>query len=96
LERDFGALAALSAGRGEHLTRGSVTGALATFYLPCLAALGTALGLVGIALGLKELLVVGTEGECIAAVSTLKGLVLKTHLDDLLSYKSARVRVIQS
>jgi len=46
---------------------------------PCLAARGTALGLISIALGLKELLVFNAENERGATIGALDGLVLKNH-----------------
>jgi len=79
LKRDFGALAALSAGCGEHLPGGSVTAVTITFRLPCLTARGTALRLVGIAFGLEKLLVFSAEGERVTTIGALDRLVLKTH-----------------
>jgi len=69
LEGDFGGLAALRAGGGEHLTGGAVRRAAAgTGRFPGLAALRTALGLVSVAFGLEELLVRGAEYETFAAI----------------------------
>jgi hypothetical protein len=46
---DFGFLAALGAGCGEHLAWGSVTAVAVAFCLPCLTAFRASLGLVGVA-----------------------------------------------
>jgi hypothetical protein len=81
LEGDFGFLTALGAYRREHLTPGPVAVAIITVALcfPGFAAGGTALGLVGIALGLEELLFLGAEGEFSPTVGAGELLVLKTH-----------------
>jgi hypothetical protein len=81
LERDFGFLTALGARRREHLTSGPVAVAIITVTLgfPGLAAGGTALGLIGVALGLEELLFLGAEGELGSTVGAGELLVLKTH-----------------
>jgi hypothetical protein len=85
LEGDLGGLAALGASGGEHLPSGSVTAAATTaaaakpLGLSSLTAFGTALGLVRIAFGLKELLVFGAERKGSAAIGTGKGFILKTH-----------------
>jgi hypothetical protein len=73
LERYFGVLTTLGAHSGEHLA-GSVTVAATsvTLGLSCLAASGASLGLVGIALGLEELLLLGAESEGSPAVGTLE------------------------
>jgi hypothetical protein len=47
--------------------------------LPCLSARGAALGLISIALGLKELLFLSGEAEVGPAIGTLDRFVLKTH-----------------
>jgi len=46
---------------------------------PGFAACGTALGLIGIALGLEELLFLSVEGELGSTIGALELLVLKTH-----------------
>jgi hypothetical protein len=49
---------------------------------------GTALGLIGEAFRLEKLLFPGAEGKSNPTIGTLDGLVLKTQLDDLLSFIS--------
>jgi len=61
LEGDFGVFAALGASSRVHLARLAV-GAIALCF-PGLAAGGTTLGLVGIALGLEELLLGAAKGK---------------------------------
>jgi hypothetical protein len=81
LKRHFGVFAALGACGGKHLARGSVaiTTTSAPVCLPCLPARGTSLGLIGIALGLKELLFLSGEAEISPTIGALDGFVLKTH-----------------
>ena len=58
--------------------------------MPCFvssAAFGTTLRLIGEAFSLEELLLPGAESEASPAIDTLDCLVVKNHLDDLLSYR---------
>ncbi len=82
LKRYLGGFPTLGTGYGEHVASG---GSVAVACSLCLAASGTALGLVLIASGLEEFLLVSAEGKACATISTLKGLVRETHRDDLLS-----------
>ena len=60
----LGVLTTFGANRGEHLACRTVVVALAlTLCSPRFAALGASLGLVCIALGLEELLLLGAESE---------------------------------
>jgi hypothetical protein len=68
LEGDFGFFAALGADSGVHLAR-SATGAVALGF-PGLPAVRTALGLIGVAFGLEELLLRSSEGKRSSAIST--------------------------
>ena len=81
LKRHFGVFAALGAYGRKHLAweTVAVTTTSIPLCLPCLAAWGTALGLIGIALGLKELLFLSAEGEVSPTIGTLDRFVLKTH-----------------
>jgi hypothetical protein len=81
LKRHLGLFAALGACHREHLAWESVVAATVSvpLRLPCLPARGTSLGLIGIAPGLKQLLLVGAEGEVSPTIGALDGLVLKTH-----------------
>jgi len=81
LKRHFGVFAALGAYGREHLAWGSVAVATTSvpLCLPCLSAWGTALGFIGIALGLKELLVLSGEAEVSPTIGTLDGFILKSH-----------------
>jgi hypothetical protein len=79
LKRYFRAFAALGAGCGEHLARGSVVAVPVTCGLPCLPAFRAAFRLVGVAFRLEIFLVLNAEGECGAAIGALEGLVLKSH-----------------
>ena len=74
-------LTALGAFCREHLPLGSVARATVsvTFCFPCLAARGTALGLVSIASRLELFLFLSAKGKSIAAIGTFEGLILKTH-----------------
>jgi hypothetical protein len=79
-KRYFGILTTLGTYRGEHLA-GSVaiaTTTTVTLCLPCLAASRASLGLIGVAFGLEELLLLGTESEGSSAIGTFKCLVLKS------------------
>src|SRR4030042_5737448 len=80
-KRYLGILAALGAFYREHLTTLSIARAAVSVALcfPCLAARGAALGLIGVALRLEELLVLSAEGKGSPAIGTLDRLVLKTH-----------------
>jgi hypothetical protein len=73
LKRHFGVFAALGACGRKHLAWEPVaaTTTRVPLCLPCLSTRGTALGLIGIALGLEELLVLSGKGELGATVSTL-------------------------
>ena len=62
LKRYFRIFAALGANRGVHLAGFHAAGAH-SFGFPCLPAGGAALGLVGVTLGLEELLLRSGEGE---------------------------------
>jgi hypothetical protein len=79
LERYFGVLAALGANRREHLptliaaaTAETVSAAPLLLSNP---ALGTSLGLVGVAPLSKKLLLIRAEGKAYTAVLALEGLV---------------------
>jgi len=74
-------LTALGAFYWEHLPLGSVARATVSITLsfPRLATGGAALGLIGVALRLEELLVFNAEGKGSPAVGTLDRLLLKTH-----------------
>jgi hypothetical protein len=80
-KRHFGVFAALGTCGREHLARKTVS--VATISVPlclsCLSARRTALGLISIALGLKELLVLSGEAEISPTIGTLESLVFKTH-----------------
>ena len=80
LEGDFGLFAALSAHSGEHLatTPAGAFGSV-TLSFPCLTARWATLWLVGVSLGLEELLFRRGKGKTGAAIETLERLVLKTH-----------------
>jgi hypothetical protein len=81
LKRHFGVFAALGAHGGKHLARQpkAVTAVPVSLCFPCLAAWGTALGLIGIALGLKELLLLSAERKVSPTIGTLDRFFLKTH-----------------
>ena len=79
LKWDFGVFTALGADYGEHSSLGPVATISVTLCLPCLAACRTALGLIGIASSLEELLFLGAEGEGSPTIGTLKCLFLKAH-----------------
>jgi hypothetical protein len=80
-ERHLRVFAALGACGGKHLACGPV--ATATTAVPLcflgLPARGTALGLIGIALGPVELLFLSREAEISPAIGTLERFLLKTH-----------------
>jgi hypothetical protein len=80
-KRHFGVFAALGAGGRKHLARESVavTTTSIPLCLPCLSACRAALGLISIALGLKELLFLSGEAEVGPTIGTLDRFVLKTH-----------------
>ena len=71
LERDFGAFSAFGTGCREHLTRCPVAAILIAICFPCLTAFGAAFRLIGVALALKELLVLDAESKRSAAIGTL-------------------------
>jgi len=81
LKRHLGVFAALGAYGRKHLAREpvAVTTISIPLCLPCLSAWGTALGLISIALGLKELLFPSGEAEVSPTIGTLDRFVLKTH-----------------
>jgi hypothetical protein len=81
LKRHFGLFAALGAYGRKHLAWETVvvTAISVPLCLPCLSARGTALGLISIAPGLKELLFLSAEGEVSPTIGTLDSFVLKTH-----------------
>jgi len=87
LERHFSLFATLGTYCGEHLASGPVAVAAISIavHLSGLTARGAALGLVGIAFGLEELLLFDGEGECSPTIGTLERLFLKAHMDGLLS-----------
>ena len=91
LKRDLGVFAALGAYGRKHLAREpiAVTTISVPLCLPCLSARRTALGLISIALGLEELLVLSREAEVGATIGTPDGFVLKTHwMTSFLKYSS--------
>jgi hypothetical protein len=77
----FGVFAALGAYGRKHLAWRPlvVTTTSMPLCLSCLSARRTALGLISIALGLKELLFLSSEAEVSPTISTLDCFVLKTH-----------------
>ena len=96
LKRHFGVFAALGAYGRKHLAWETVVvTTIIPLCLPCLAARGTALWLISIALGLKELLVLSGEAEVSPTIGTLDGFVLKTHWMTSFLKILARVWVIQ-
>jgi len=66
-----------------------------TACLPCVAAFGATLGLVGIASGLEQLLLVSAESELLPTVGTFERLVLKRHWMTSSLLYSVRVLVTQ-
>ena len=80
-KRHFGVFAALGACGRRRLAWEPVAVATTSMLLclPRLSARGTALGLISIALGLKELLFPSGEAEVSPTIGTLNRLVLKTH-----------------
>jgi hypothetical protein len=81
LERHLGVFATLGAYGRKHSAWETVvvTTTSVPLCLPCLSAWGTALGLIRIAPGLKQLLFLSGEGEVRPTIGTLDGFVLKTH-----------------
>jgi hypothetical protein len=79
LKRHFGVFAALGAYDRKHLAWGPVvvTTTSIPLCLPCLTAWWTALGLISIALRLKELLFLSIKSEGNSTIGALKFLVLK-------------------
>jgi hypothetical protein len=80
-KRHFGVFAAPGASGRKRLAWQpvAVTTTSVPFCLPCLPAGRTALGLISIALGLKELLFASGEAEVSPAISAVDCFVLKTH-----------------
>ena len=78
-KRYFGVFATLGECCGKHLALGSVTAVSVAFWLPCLAARRTALGLISIAFGLEKLLFLSVESKGSPTIGTLDRFVLKTH-----------------
>ena len=86
-ERHFGALTALCADSRKHLSYRpvvAVTGAVSLAFFSGRAAGGAALWLIGIAFSREELLLSGVECKSRTTIGANEGLVLKTHMDDLL------------
>jgi hypothetical protein len=81
LERYLGFLATASACHGKHLALWPETKTTATRTLrfPCSTAFRAALGLVSVAFGSEEFLLICGKSEVNTAVSTLDRLVCKTH-----------------
>ena len=75
----FSFLATFGAYNGKHLAWSPVAAITVASCSPCLAACWAALGFIGVALGFKEFLFLGTEGKGIAAVGTLEGFVFEAH-----------------
>jgi hypothetical protein len=96
-KRHFGVFAALGACSRKHLAwqTVSVTTTSIPFCLPCLSACRAALGLISIALGLKELLFLSGEAEVSPTIGTLNRFVLKTHWMTSFFQYLVRVPVIQ-
>jgi hypothetical protein len=76
-KRYFCILATLGTNCGEHLARPIAAGTV-SLCLPGLSAGGASLGLIGVAFGLEELLLLGTEGESGSTIGTLELLVLES------------------
>jgi hypothetical protein len=78
---NFSVFTALGTYRREHLAPLVITGPATSiaFLFPGLAARRAALGLIGIAPGLEELLFFSAEGERGATIGTLERLFLKSH-----------------
>jgi hypothetical protein len=70
LERYLGLLTALGARCWEHLASGPGAIVSITLCLPCFTAGSTTLGLISIAFGLEELLLLGAEGEGSPTIGT--------------------------
>jgi len=81
LKRYFSVLAALGTYCGEHLAWSvTVTASRSiTLGLSCLATSKASLGLISVAFGLEELLLLGTKGKVSPTIGTLELFVLKTH-----------------
>jgi hypothetical protein len=96
-KRHFGLFAALGAGGRKHLAWEpvAVTTTSIPLCLSCLSARRTALGLISIALGLKELLVLSGEAEVSTTIGTLERFVFKTHWMTSFFQYLVRVPVIQ-
>ena len=72
----------------EHLAGSEFASVTTAFRFPCLAAIETTLGFVGITLGLEEFLLRSAEDEGCSTIGTRKRLILETQrTDDLLSLK---------
>jgi hypothetical protein len=73
LKRHFGFLTTLGAHRGEHLARSvAIATASVTLGFSCLAASRASLGLIGIAFGLEELLLLSAESEGSPTIGALE------------------------
>jgi len=81
LERDFGILTTLGTHCREHLTSGPIAVVTASVALRFsgFAAGRTSLGLIGVALGSEELLLLDAESEFSTTIRTLEGLFLEAH-----------------
>jgi len=83
LKRDFSLFPAAPAGGRVHLARTSIAEATAIIARTLGSSRGTAsrttLGLIGIALGSKELLLFSRKGERFSTIGTLKGFLLISH-----------------
>ncbi len=78
LERYFRVFAAFGANSGEHLAGPAAAAGAVPLGFSGLPARLAPLGLVGVALGLEELLLGGGEGERVSAISTRELLILET------------------
>lgn len=96
-ERHFGVSLAPGASEGKRLAWEPV--AVTTTAVPlcsaCLPARGTALGLIGMALGLTELLFLSGEAAVSPAIGTVDSFVVKIHWMTSFSQYLVRVAVIQ-
>ena len=88
----FGILTTFGTRHRKHLTSGPVAAVSVTLGLPGLATFGTALGLISVAFGLEELLVLSAESEAGPTIGALKRLVLKSHRMTSLSDILVRAR----
>jgi hypothetical protein len=81
LKRHFGVFAALGAYGRKHFAWEpvAITTTSVSLCLPCLAACGTTLGIISVALGGKKLLFLSAESEGSPTIGTLDRFVLKIH-----------------